>query len=98
MKSDILFNIILYVSNILSLSLSSLDKRDVLKFSFTLTCSIYDFLMSLSKYQIHMIINRIIYKCFVVSVVVDVLDETRFIDIESVMGCIVFFTDTIYTS
>ena len=45
-----------------------------------------------------MIINRIIYKCFVVSVVSDVLDETRFIGIESVMDYIVFFTDAIYTS
>ena len=33
-----------------------------------------------------------------VSVLTDVLDETRFIDIESVMGYIVFFTDAIYTS
>ena len=33
-----------------------------------------------------------------VSVVSDVLDEARFIDIESVMGYIVFFTDAIYTS
>jgi hypothetical protein len=45
-----------------------------------------------------MIINRIIYKCFVVSVVADVLDEARFIDIKSVIGYIVFFTDAIYTS
>jgi hypothetical protein len=45
-----------------------------------------------------MIINRIIYKCFVVSVVADVLDEARYIDIESVMCYIVFFTDAIYTS
>jgi hypothetical protein len=47
-KSVCGLTIILYVSNILSLSLSSLDKRDVLKFSFTFTCSINDFLMSLS--------------------------------------------------
>ena len=33
-----------------------------------------------------------------VSVVADVLDEARFIDIKSVMGYIVFFTDAIYTS
>ena len=45
-----------------------------------------------------MIINRIIYKCFVVSVIADVLDEARLIDIERVMNYIVFFTDAIYTS